>query len=61
VPHPKTGSLYVKLRDDPSVVNTTSLATQEIPASPDEAARANARSSALSGEHLPETGALQIP
>jgi hypothetical protein len=61
VPHPKTGSLYVKLRDDPSVVNMTSLATQEIPASPDEAARANARSSALSGEHLPEAGAPQIP
>jgi len=61
VPHPKSGSLYVKLRDDPSVVNTTSLATQEIPASPDEAARASARSSALSGEHPPETGAPQIP
>jgi hypothetical protein len=61
VPHPKTGSLYVKLRDDPSVVNMTSLTTQEIPASPDEAARANARSSALSGEHQPETGAPQIP
>jgi hypothetical protein len=61
VPHPKTGSLYVKLRDDPSVVNTTSLATQEIPVSPEEAARANARTSALSGEHQPETGAPQIP
>jgi hypothetical protein len=61
VPHPKTGSLYVKLRDDPSVVNMTSLATQEIPVSLDEAARANARNSALSGEHQPETDAPQIP
>lgn len=61
VPHPKTGSLYVKLRDDPSVVNTTSLTTQEIPATPNEAARSDTRSSALSGEHLPETGAPQIP
>src|SRR3984885_15189379 len=61
VPHPKTGALYVKLRDDPSVINMTSLATQEIPVSPDEAARANARTSALSGEHQPETGAPQIP
>jgi hypothetical protein len=61
VPHPKGGSLYVKLRDDPSVVNTTSLATQEIPATPNEAARADTRSSALSGEHQPETGTPQIP
>jgi len=60
VPHPKTGSLYVKLRDNPSVVNTTSLAMQEIPASPEESAHADARSSALSGEHPPETDAPQI-
>jgi hypothetical protein len=30
VPHPTTGSLYVKLRDDPSVVNVATLAMQEI-------------------------------
>jgi hypothetical protein len=52
----------VKLRDDPSVINMTSLATQEIPATPEEAARADARSSALSGgEHQPETGVPLIP
>ena len=39
VPHPKGGSLYVKLRDDPSVVNATTITAQEIPPSPDEAAR----------------------
>jgi len=61
VPRPKTGSLYVKLRDDPSVINMTSLAAQEIPATPEEAARADARSSALSGEHQPETGVPLIP
>jgi hypothetical protein len=61
VPHPKSGSLYVKLRDNPSVVNATSLATQEIPASPEEAARAESRSSAQSGEHQPESGAAQTP
>jgi hypothetical protein len=60
VPHPTNGSLYVKLRDDPSVVNATSLATQEIPASADGAARADVRSSALSAEHS-ETGAPLIP
>jgi hypothetical protein len=61
VPHPKSGTLYVKLRDDPSVVNATSLAAQDVPASAEEAARAVARSSALSGEHQPETGVPQIP
>jgi hypothetical protein len=61
VPHPKSGSLYVKLRDNPSVVNTTSLAAQEIPATPEEAARAGARNSAASAEHMPENGTPQIP
>jgi hypothetical protein len=59
VPHPTAGSLYVKLRDDPSVVNKTALATQEIPPSTDEAARADARSSAVSGDSDPG-GAPQI-
>jgi hypothetical protein len=53
VPHPTAGSLYVKLRDDPSVVNKTALTTQEIPPSTDEAARADARSSAVSGDSDP--------
>jgi hypothetical protein len=53
VPHPTKGSLYVKLRDDPSVVNKTALATQEIPPSTDDAARADARSSAVSGDSDP--------
>jgi hypothetical protein len=47
VPHPKTGQLYVKLRDDPSVVNPTALMAQDIPPSAEEALRAPARSSAL--------------
>jgi hypothetical protein len=60
VPHPIAGSLYVKLRDDPSVVNKTSLPTQEIPSSPEEAARADARNSAVPGEHPPEIGTPPI-
>ncbi len=60
VPHPTTGSLYVKLRDDPSVVNRTLLAMQEIPPSPEEAARADARGSAVSDEHLIEPGVPPI-
>ena len=61
VPHPKGGSLFVKLRDNPSVVNATSVAAQEVPPSPDEAARTEARSSALPASSHPEIGAPQIP
>jgi len=60
VPHPKNGSLFVKLRDDPSVVNATTLTAQEIPTSPDEAARTGVRSSAVPVPNQ-ETGALQLP
>jgi hypothetical protein len=64
VPHPKGGSLYVKLRDDPSVVNATTIMAQEIPTSPDEAARTEVRSSAVpppAASHQPETGAAEKP
>jgi hypothetical protein len=61
VPHPKGGSLYVKLRDDPSVVNATTITAQDIPPSPDEAARTEVRSSAVPVPNQPETGASQIP
>ena len=43
VPHPTNGPLYVKLRDYPSVVNPTSLGTQQLPPTPDEVARAEVR------------------
>ncbi|HEY0342551.1 MAG TPA: hypothetical protein VGC34_17255, partial [Steroidobacteraceae bacterium] len=46
VPHPMDGNLYVKLRDDPSVVNSTALGAQQLPASSDEAARAPERRAA---------------
>jgi hypothetical protein len=66
VPHPKGGSLYVKLRDNPSVVNATTLMAQDIPPSADEAARTEVRSSAVppanQPAHQPETGgAPQLP
>jgi hypothetical protein len=57
VPHPKSGSLYVKLRDDPSVINSTTLLAQEIPPSADEAARTDVRSSAVPAAVQPEAGA----
>jgi hypothetical protein len=46
VPHPANGLLYVKLRDDPSVVSRATLATQQLPASPEESARADVRRAA---------------
>jgi hypothetical protein len=48
VPHPKDGELYVKLRDDPSVINVASLDTQELPPTPQEAERASERHAAAS-------------
>jgi hypothetical protein len=32
VPHPSAGTLYLKLRDDPQVINPTSLVARELPA-----------------------------
>jgi hypothetical protein len=43
VPHPLTGSLFLKLRDDPSVVNPTSLEVQQLAPSANEVARSAAR------------------
>jgi hypothetical protein len=37
VPHPGKDGLYLKLRDDPSVVNAARLTTEELPAPPDAA------------------------
>jgi hypothetical protein len=53
VPHPKSGPLYVRLRDDPSVVNPTLLTAQDIPPSSEESTRAPARNSALRSENQP--------
>jgi hypothetical protein len=53
VPHPTDGQLYVKLRDDPSVVNQAVLAAQSLPPSPDEAARTVVRQAATSAADSP--------
>ena len=52
VPRPTDGQLYVKLRDDPSVVNATTLIAQQLPPSADEVARAAVRHAA-SAENEP--------
>jgi len=46
VPHPNNGLLYVKLRDDPTVVSRATLTTQQLPPSPEEIARAADRQAA---------------
>jgi hypothetical protein len=46
VPHPTDGNLYVKLRDDPTVVNLTMLGAQQLPPTVDETARAAERHAA---------------
>jgi len=42
VPHPTAGPLYVKLRDNPSVINPTTLEMQQLPAAPSDLTRARA-------------------
>ncbi len=62
VPHPSAGPLYLKLRDDPSVINTAALGTQQLPPSPEEAARAPARHAAAQPEEgAPAGQAPQAP
>jgi hypothetical protein len=53
VPRPIDGQLYIRLRDDPSVVNTTTLMPQQLPPSADEIARAAARHAAATSEDEP--------
>jgi hypothetical protein len=61
VPHPKNSALFVKLRDIPSVINSTSVLAQEIPPSAEEAARTEVRGSAVPATSHPDTGGAQTP
>ena len=61
VPHPKTGQLYVKLRDDPSIINSTLLAAQDIPPTAEETTRAAVRGSAVRNDAQPESPLTQSP
>jgi hypothetical protein len=55
VPHPVNDVLYVKLRDDPTVVSRATLAAQQLPPSPQEVAQAAERQAAA----VPPQGATQ--
>jgi hypothetical protein len=50
VPHPSGATLFLKLRDDPEVVNPTRLTAQQLPATPADADRTDSRQSALRAE-----------
>jgi hypothetical protein len=64
VPHPAQGSLYVKLRDNPAVVNPTLLAAQVLPESVNDERAASRRTAAtaspgeVAGASAPLAGAL---
>jgi hypothetical protein len=47
VPHPAAGPLYLKLRDDPAVINPTTLETRQLAPSPEDLSRSSARQPAL--------------
>ncbi|HEY2591107.1 MAG TPA: hypothetical protein VGI35_05900 [Steroidobacteraceae bacterium] len=47
VPHPAEGRLYVRLRDDPVVINLAALDIEQLPPSSEEAARAATRHAAV--------------
>jgi len=57
VPHPEGGQLYVKLRDDPSVVNRVTLAAENLPPPPGQAAHRATRAAYQEGEAPPPPGA----
>jgi hypothetical protein len=46
VPHPAGGPLYVKLRDNPTVIHGSTLAVRQLPVPADDAGRSDARQSA---------------
>jgi hypothetical protein len=46
VPHPSSGTLYLKLRDDPLVVNPTQLVALQLPPAAPDADRSAARQAA---------------
>lgn len=56
VPHSPSGALYVKLRDDPSVVNQVTLATEQLPPPPGEVEHGH-RAAYHEGEPAPAPGA----
>src|SRR5271170_2213830 len=61
VPHPGTGPLYVRLRDDSAVINLATLSARQLPASSGELERSIARQPALVGDDHSVIGPLETP
>jgi hypothetical protein len=67
VPHPSSGQLYLRLRDDPAAIDTAALNAELLPPSPDEVARAAARHAAAAvapaqvGDHASTPPAADAP
>jgi hypothetical protein len=55
VPHPAAGPLYLKLRDNPQIVNPMGLNVKQLPAAIDASARSEARQNAAVSEPTPTT------
>jgi hypothetical protein len=59
VPHPSSGTLYLKLRDDPQIVNPTKLVALTLPAASPEADRSATRQAApAEAEQAPPASAV---
>ena len=64
VPHPVNDVLYVKLRDDPTVVSRATLAAQQLAPSPQEVAqrrRTTGRRGAPAGRHATVVALASVP
>jgi len=61
VPHPRHGRLFVKLRDDPAIINLASVDMRELPPTPQETERASARHAAASPPSSPPATAPAGP
>ncbi len=61
VPHPTVDHLYVKLRDDPSVIHVAAIGVQQLPSSAEEAERAPVRHAAAQADPIAANPAAAAP
>ena len=61
VPHPTVDHLYVKLRDDPSVIHVAAIGAQQLPSSAEEAERAPVRHAAAQADPIAANPAAAAP
>ena len=61
VPHPTADHLYVRLRDDPSVIHIAAIGAQQLPASAEEAERAPLRHAAAQADPIAANPAAAVP